>query len=149
MPLLPLAPRHGFGEACAMAAPEATPPSANPLRQAFRTIVPRPVRAALHAMVLAPVRLPGMVWRQGRRLGWKIAGSMSPPRQPGLFFWQLQRAPGRLFNAMRRAGWEAQRTARHAGWEMQRSARHANWNFQRSARHAGWRMKRSARVMGN
>jgi FkbM family methyltransferase len=56
-----------------MAAPEATPPSASPLRQAFRTIVPRPVRAALHAIVLAPVRLPGVVLRQVRRARWRLA----------------------------------------------------------------------------
>jgi FkbM family methyltransferase len=97
-----------------MAAPDATPPSANPLRQAFRTIVPRPLRAALHATALAPVRFAGMAARQTRRLGWKLAEQMSPPRQPGLFFWQLRRAPGRFVNALRTPAHHARK--RFAYW---------------------------------
>lgn len=90
-----------------MAAPDATPPNSNPLRQAFRTLVPRPLRAALHAAIVAPTRWPGMIARQLRRAGWKIAESMSPPRQPGLFFWQLRRAPGRFIKGLGHATWGA------------------------------------------
>jgi FkbM family methyltransferase len=130
-----------------MAAPDATPP--HPLRQAFRSLVPRPVRAALHAAMVAPTRWPGMIARQSRRAWWKAAEAMSPPRQPGLLFWQVGQAPSRVLNALRRAGQDAHRSARHAGWEMHRSARHAGWEMQRSARHAGWEMQRSARLMRN
>ncbi|ANP46818.1 FkbM family methyltransferase [Candidatus Viadribacter manganicus] len=108
-----------------MAAPDATPPKTSPLRQVFRTL-PQPVRAALRAIALVPIRLPGVLYRQTRRAGWRIAESMSPPRQPGLFFWQMKRAPGRLFNMLRHARWEMQPSARHAGWQMKRSARIAS-----------------------
>ncbi|HJS78990.1 MAG TPA: hypothetical protein VJ748_00075, partial [Vitreimonas sp.] len=121
-----------------MSAPDATPPNTNPLRQAFRTLVPRPVRAALHAAIVAPARWPGFIVRQVRRAGWAIRDCMSPPNQPGLFFWHVGRAPGRLVNAVR-----------HGWWGVSHSARHARWEMQRTARHAGWGMQRSARVMTN
>ncbi len=117
-----------------MAAPDAPSPHSSPLRQAFRAVVPRSVRTLLHAAIVAPTRWPGFVARQTRRAWWRIAEAMSPPRQPGLFFWQLQRAPGRLFNAIRHANWNVQRSARHAGWEMQRSMRRTSWQMRRSAR---------------
>ncbi|HYD72976.1 MAG TPA: hypothetical protein VEF55_07540, partial [Candidatus Binatia bacterium] len=121
-----------------MAAPDASPPDTNPLRQAFRQIVPRPLRAFLHGAAKAVAGAPGFVLRQARRAGWAIADAMSTRRQPGLFFWHLKRAPGRFISGLR-----------HANWEMQRSARHANWRMQRSARHTRWEMQRSARVMTN
>jgi FkbM family methyltransferase len=62
----------------------------SPLRQAYRIVVPRPLRAGLHgALGLA------------RRFYWRAAEAMSPPRQPGLFFWQLRRAPARVLGVMR------------------------------------------------
>jgi FkbM family methyltransferase len=143
-----------------MSAPDVTPPSTNPLRQAFRALVPRPVRAALHAAIVAPARWPGFIVRQVRRAGWAIRDAMSPPNQLGLFFWHVGRAPGRLVNAVRQGWWsvshfarhgwwDLSHSARHAGWEMRRSARHARWEMQRTARHAGLGMQRSARVMTN
>lgn len=58
-----------------MDAPDA--PKANSLREAFRSLVPRAVRAALHAALLAPTRWPGFIVRQARRAGWRIAESLS------------------------------------------------------------------------
>lgn len=65
------------------------PGNTSPLRQAYRALVPHPVRAALHGGL-----------RLVRQAGWRLAEAMSPPRQPGLFFWQMRRAPSRLLSAL-------------------------------------------------
>jgi FkbM family methyltransferase len=94
-----------------MDAPDAPSPKTNPLRQAFRALVPHSLRAALHASIVAPTRWPGFLARQARRAGWRIRDAMSPPRQPGLFFWHLTRAPGRLLNALRTPAHHARKGA--------------------------------------
>jgi len=85
-----------------MSAPDAPAPQTNALRQAFRALVPRPVRAALHGGLKVVARAPGAAARQVRRAGWAVAQSMSPPRQPGLFFWHMRRTPSRLAHLFRR-----------------------------------------------
>lgn len=80
----------------------AAPDHSSPLRQAYRAVVPRPVRAAFHGAL-------GLV----RRFYWRIAEQMSPPRQPGLFFWQLRRAPSRFVNAMRTPAHHARKKFEH------------------------------------
>lgn len=45
----------------------------HPLRRAFRAWVPRPIRAALHAAVVAPARWPGLAARLARRARWRLA----------------------------------------------------------------------------
>lgn len=52
-----------------------TPPSTHPLRQAFRSIVPRPVRVALYDGLVGATRLPGFLARQIRRAGWQTQRS--------------------------------------------------------------------------
>jgi FkbM family methyltransferase len=54
-------------------------PDASPLRQAFRALVPRLVRAALHAAMLAPARWPGVIARQAKRAGRRLAVLMTSP----------------------------------------------------------------------